>query len=276
VRRIAVIAATLAVLSGCGGEDRTKASQPERAGGTDWRTLADAACGRATDALVARGWGSTLKDLKRHLPGVADDVRAGIDEIRRLPGRPDQQFVADMDALAPRFTQLARASRTLKIEPMDRAISGLGPRLRAAAGSARRAGLEQCLQQSISRTIVNVLRAPVAAEQLARIEAPITKRFRAAKKQGWPDGPRAAVAALDDENVAFRALKVPTWVRRERAAYLAAARAYRRGLQEVLDRYDAGLDTSHARFEELVTRRGRRTDRMMRRLWEGIGANPVS
>ena len=276
MRRIAAIAATLAVLSGCGGEDKTKASKPERAATTDWRGTADGACGRATDALVSRGWANDLKQMRRRLPAVVRDVRTGIGEIRNLSGRPDQQFVAAMEALEPRFSELVRASRKLSVRRLDRVITRLEGDLRTLAAAARRAGLRECVQHNQARSIVNVLRAPVAAERLARIEDPIVERFRESRDLPWPDAPRGAIAALDDELAALRDLRVPAWAKREKAAYMAVARRYRRGLDEVADRYEAGLATSDARFQALVKRPERRTNRMMRRLWEGMGANPVS
>ena len=56
--RTLVRATALVLFAGCRGEDKAKAPKPERAATSDWRALGDAACG--------------------------------------LPGRPDQQFVADM------------------------------------------------------------------------------------------------------------------------------------------------------------------------------------
>jgi hypothetical protein len=276
VRGIAVIAATLAVLSGCGGDAKKTAVKPERAATSDWRATADGACRRATDALLSRGWDFDLKELRRHLPGVMRDVRAGIDEIRRFPGRPDQQFVADMSALEPRFEELVRASKTLKVRRLDRAITRLEAAFRSLAVSARDAGLEECVQHNEPRSIVNVLRAPVASEQLALIVKSTNKRLDASKELPYLEGLRAFVAALGDREAAVRAMRVPAWAKRERAEYLAALRRYRRGLDEVGDRYAAGMDTPHARFVALVTRPGKRMNQKIHKLWDGMGAGPTS
>jgi hypothetical protein len=277
VRRIATIAATLAVLSGCGGEAKKASPKPERAEAVDWQAKADDTCRRATDALVSRGWQFDLRALRRRLPGIVRDVRAGIAEIQHMNARVDLRFVHDMAALEPRFAELLRASKTLEVRPLDRAITRLEVKLRVLAGSARRAGLSECAQHGVPRRIVNVLRAPVASEQLALIFKATNPRLDAAEDNpSYLDGLRGFVAALADREASVRAMKVPRWAKRERAEYLAALHAYRVGLDEVGDRYAAGLDTPHAQFVQLAGRHVKRINRAIDKLWDGMGAGPTS
>jgi hypothetical protein len=151
------------------GEAKTKTTQPERAAEADWRPSAERPCGEATDALVTRAWFMDLKELRRRLPVTVRDVREAIADTGRLPGRPDQRFVADMGALDPPLAELSRAARAMHVRRLDRSISRLERKLRTLAGSARRAGLKECVGPNQARGITNALRAPVASEQVARI-----------------------------------------------------------------------------------------------------------
>ena len=122
----------------------------------------------------------------------------------------------------------------MKVHRLDRAIA----RLRTAGASARPAGLEKCMQHNVPRTIVDVLRTPVASEQLVLIIKRTNPRLDAAEDQ--LQGLRDFVAALDDREAAVRAMKVPRGAKRERAEYLAAMRAYRIGLDAYGDATQPG------------------------------------
>jgi hypothetical protein len=270
VRRIAVIAATLAVLSGCGGEAKTKATQPERTAETDWRPSAQRACGQVTDPLVARAWFMDLKEMRRRIRSTVRDVRAAVAETGRLPGRPDQQFVAEMAALDKPLADLARAGRAMNVRRLDRTITVLERRLRAVARSSRRAGLRGCVSRKQVRRTVNALRAPVGAEQVQRMIVLNNKRDKAAGTD-----PSASAEVWAKQDVTIRKLKVPAWARRERAALRAAARRYMHGLEELADRNAAGLYTPEAQYDELITDRLRAANRKLHKLYDAMGAHPT-
>jgi hypothetical protein len=135
------------------GEAKTKTTQPKRAAEADWRPSAERPCGEATDALVTRAWFMDLKELRRRLPVTVRDVREAIADTGRLPGRPDQRFVADMGALDPPLAELSRAARAMHVRRLDRSISRLERKLRTLAGSARRAGLKECVGPNQARGI---------------------------------------------------------------------------------------------------------------------------
>ena len=265
-----MIAATLAVLSGCGGEAKTKATPPERTAETDWRPTAERACGQITEPLVARAWFMDLKEMRRRVRTTVRDAREAVADAGRLPGRPDQRFVEDMGSLDRPLADLARAGRAMNVPRLDRTITVLERKLRAVAKSARRAGLRECVTRKQVRRIVNALRAPVAAEQVQRMIARNNRREKAAGSD-----PSASAAVWADQDTVIRKLKVPAWAKRERAALRAAARNYMRGLEELADRNAAGLYTPDAQYDELITNRLREANRKLRKLWDAMGAHPT-
>jgi hypothetical protein len=271
VRRIALIAAALAVLSGCGGEAKTKATQPERTAETDWRPSGRRACAQVTEPLVARAWFMDLKEMRRRLRPTVRDVRVAAAETSRLPGRPDQRFVEDMGALDRPLAKLAQAGRTMDVRRLDRTITVLERRLRTVGKSARQAGLRGCVTRKQVRRIVNALRAPVAAEQVQKMIARNNKRQKAAGSD-----PSAAARVWAEQDAAIRRLNVPAWARRERVALRAAARHYMHGLEELADRNAAGLYTPDAQYDALTTDRLRQANRKLRKLFDAMGAHPTT
>jgi hypothetical protein len=117
VRRIALIAAALAVLSGCGGE-----AKKDTFTAGEWAARAEAACKRATDAIAERGWPRDLEELRSLASDAADDARAAIDEIDRLPVPADRAdevhaFVTGLRDLEPKIDgrRLGAASRSARV-----------------------------------------------------------------------------------------------------------------------------------------------------------------
>ena len=97
-----MIAATLAVLSGCGGEVKQDTFSAR-----DWATRAEVACKHATDAIAERGWPRDLEQLRSFASDAAEDARAAIDEIDQLPVPADRAdgvraFVSGLRDLEPR------------------------------------------------------------------------------------------------------------------------------------------------------------------------------
>jgi hypothetical protein len=277
VRRIALIAASLAALSGCGGE-ATITKKPQKAPVTvaDWRTDADVACLRVQNAFVERA-GNDLRQLRRRLPGVAREVRGARQELAALEQPDDAAVERFVNALPPLQASLARlvtASRTMKPGRLATATRRLEPKLAALATSAHRSGL-QCLRGGMHKTMAGAIKAPIAAERLAAIENRMLGRVRAAVKLHAPTGPENIIAALEDEDAALRTIDLPHWVRRELAAYRRASRDYRAGLRQSLDIYNSGVALSHEQWVELIKRRAQNCARLMQRVWDRLGADPV-
>ena len=268
--RVIALAAAPMLVAGCGGANKAAAPKPERAAETDWRPSAERACEQVTEPLVARAWFMDLREMRRRLRTTVRDVREAVAETGRLPGRPDQQFVADMGELDRPLAALARAGRAMNVRRLDRTITVLERKLRAVATSSRRARLRGCVTRKQVRRIVNALRAPVGAEQVRAIIVRNNKRQKAAGSD-----PSASAAVWADQDAAIRKLKVPAWAKRERAALRAAARNYMRGLEELADRNAAGLYTPDAQYDELITDRLREANRKLRKLYDAMGAHPT-
>jgi hypothetical protein len=103
----------------------------------------------------------------------------------------------------------------------------------------------------------------------------VLHRLNVANKAPAPASARDAIAALEEEDAALRALAIPDSARDARAAFRRGCRGYREGLAEVLDRYNAGQETTHEQWVEDVNRPADKCNRLMRRLWAAMHANPV-
>jgi hypothetical protein len=279
VRRIALAAASLAALSGCGGEATTTKKQ-EKAPVTvaDWRTDAHVACLRVQDAFNQRGYARDLRKLRKRVPGLAREVHAGADEIRKVERPPDdadaQRFVATLRPVENSVDDLVTASRTMQTGRLMPATHRLERKLAAFANAARRNGLE-CLYGNGPSEAVSNIRAPIAAERLAAIERRVLARLREADDVPPPTGPSDAIDALEEEDAALRALAVPDWARRERAAFRRGCRDYRMGLARVNARDNSGQGTTHEQWLADVKRPAKKCDRLMARLWTAMRADPV-
>jgi hypothetical protein len=209
---------------------------------------------------------------------LARETRGAHKEIRDAGQPPDdadvQRFVAALDPVETSLADLVAASRKMKTGPLTAAARRVDARFAALAKSARRAGL-QCLDGGIRRTMIGAIKAPIAAERLAAIERRVLGRLKAVKDTPPPSGTEEAIKALEDEDAALRELDVPDWARAERAAFRSGCRGYREGLNEVLDRWNAGQSTSHAQWLADVKRPAQKCDRLMTHLWNGIRARPV-
>jgi hypothetical protein len=278
VRRIALIAAALAALSGCGGE-ATITKKQEKAPVTvaDWQTDANVACLRIQNAFVDRT-PRDLRALRKRAPALARETRGASKEIHdagQPPGDANvERFVAALDPVEASVASLVKASRRMKTDPLTTATRRVDAKFAALAKSARRAGL-QCLDGGIRRTMIGAIKAPIAAERLAAIERRVLGRLRAVKDTPMPTGPEEAIDALEDEDAALRELDVPDWARAERAAFRRGCRGYRDGLHTVLDRYNSGQTTSDEQWNQLIKRPAQKCDRLMNQLWKRIGARPV-
>jgi hypothetical protein len=178
VRRIALIAATLAVLSGCGGE-----SKKDTFTAGEWAARTEAICKRASDKIAERGWPADLEQLRSLASDAAADARAAIDEIDRLPVPADgaddvRAFVAGLRDLEPKIDDVIRAATAMDLAGLQWASAVLGgdlPTLRSAAADA---GLRTCLRGNQLHRVRDAIRAPVAAEQIAQLDLRLTHPTR--------------------------------------------------------------------------------------------------
>ena len=278
--RSIVLIAALAALAGCGGEaavTKTKPKQKAPVTIADWRVDAHVACLRIQNAFNTRAYASDLRQLRKRLPGFAREMRAAAAEIRALESPPDaagRRFVAALPPVETAVARLVEASRTMKTGRLTAATRRLAVAVAALAKAAQRSRLE-CMRGGGGSGEVSAIRAPIAAERLAAIERRVLARLEAVKDVPPPAGPQKAIAALEDEDAALRALDVPDWASDARAAYRRGCRGYREGLAELNDRYNAGQGITHEQWVALSKRPVAKCDRLMKRLWGAMRARPV-
>jgi hypothetical protein len=242
VRRIALIAATLAVLSGCGGEAKKKDTFTAR----EWAARAEAVCKRATDAIAERGWPQDVEELRSLASDAADDARAAIDEIDRLPVPADRAddvraFVTGLRDLEPKVDELIVAATAMDLSGLQWAAATLGgdlPTLRIAAADA---GLRTCLRGKQLHRVRDAIRAPVAAEQLTQIDLRLSRA-----------SPRAVGAAAE---LAAAGLLGPSWVEEDIHDY-----------GDALEKLAAAPPSNPARLRARVRRLKRFENRIQRRM----------
>lgn len=274
MRRVALIGA-LAVLAGCGGGEK-KASVTE----AEWLKRADAACERATDAIVKRGAPIDVRTLQTVGPDAAEDIRAAITEIRKLPVPPAakqrvQLFVSDLEPLDPMLDDLVRGSTAMDLKGLAWAATRLEGKLAVLVASARRTGLRRCLQHGIPHVAIESIRAPVSAEQIARLDLQFSKRVDAATaKPGTIPSVRRTVTALAKLEKALATVRAPGWAHDELAAYRSSVQDFREGLAELLGRLRAGRPTPRGWLRRVTKDAPARVQLMHRRLAREIGAAP--
>jgi len=240
VRRIALIAATLAVLSGCGGE-----AKKDTFTAGEWAARAEAACKRATDAIAERGWPRDLEELRSLASDAADDARAAIDEIDRLPVPADRAdevhaFVTGLRDLEPKIDDVIRAATAMDLSGLQWAAGILGgdlPTLQSAAGDA---GLRTCLRRNQLHRVRDAIRAPVAAEQLTQVDL----RLSHASRRAIGDAAELAAGILG-----------PSWVEEDIWDY-----------GDALEKLAASPPSNPARLRARVRRLTRLENRIQRRM----------
>jgi hypothetical protein len=270
-----MITGTVVVLAGCGGDDKPKPpSAPQ------WREHVDTACTRATDAIAKRGWVDDLNDLYRRLPGEVREARAAIHEVRALPlprGDTDARlFVDELTAFAPMLDELGRAAKATDMHALANAAREVENELRALQPAAERAGLRRCLRREVPWVAIDELRAPVAAEQLARLQLELVDRFRSSPERHRFRAMRRTTAALLAHENALGSIKAPFWAAEAMGRYRSEVRDFRLRLEELLDGVRAGRPPSQARIDAVTRPAVDRVNRRTNELWNRMGADSVT
>ena len=148
-----------------------------------WVQHVEGACRKANAAISDRGWPADLVDLDRLVVRGIDDARGAIRTIaaERLPegaGPRPARFVRELQRLDPELTRLSAASEDLDPHALIEAADALTPRLAAVQRRAEDAGLQDCVTHDERSFIPDAVRAPVFAEQLARLERSLLRRIR--------------------------------------------------------------------------------------------------
>jgi hypothetical protein len=172
----------VAVLAGCGGDSGPTAEE-QRAAKNKWIQRVDAECRKANDAIADRGWPVNLVDLDRLVVRGIDDAESAIKAItaQRIPegaGPKPGQFVKELEGLQPELDKLSKASEELEPAPLVDAAEALKPQLATLAKSAEAAGLSDCFSHDERFFVPDAVRAPVFAEQLARLDRRLLRKLK--------------------------------------------------------------------------------------------------
>jgi len=254
-----------AVVAGCGGGESASLTRAE------WAKRADAACKRAGDAIVKRGWAEDLRALQTVSSDAVTDVRKAITEIRRLPVPESatvyvRPFVAGLGDLDAALEDLIRASTAMDTGDLKAIATRVGATLASLQSSARGAGLRWCVQHGEHRSLHDGIRAPLAAEELARIDRRfprLTSSSPRALRRFWEE--------LLDVQMELARIDPPSWAGDEMDAYKAAVHAYALRADEFRDRAAAGISRPGPRFIRASAAVGRTHNR----LTKALGAAPV-
>jgi hypothetical protein len=273
VRSIALIAVLL--LAGCGGGDKKPLTAAQ------WAARADAACGRAADAIAKRGWARDLGELRTRASDAVDDVHAAMAEIRRLPipaaaANRIRPFVAGLDGLEPVLGDVLRSTTATDLEDLQWTATKLRGRLSTLESTAAGAGLRSCLQDDQLYYAVDGIRAPLVAEQLARVTLRMAERSKTIARLRGDAKLRAIVDTFAEGANSVDALDPPSWVARDVRSYAYAlhdlAEVTREARESWVDR-DRGLSRP---ARATIVASVRRVNRLSHRVGRRIGAAPIS
>jgi hypothetical protein len=172
----------LATVAACGGDPEPTAAE-RKAAKARWIQRVDAACRKANEAIAERGWPADLVDLDRLVVRGIDDAQAAIRTIaaERVPegaGTRPGAFVRELKALEPELSKLSEASEDLEPAALVKAAEALKPRLSTIEKRAEEAGLSDCMSHDERFFIPDAVRAPVFAEQLAKLDRSILRRIQ--------------------------------------------------------------------------------------------------
>jgi hypothetical protein len=258
VRRIALPAALIVVLAGCGSHDA--------AGG--WRARAEAVCKDAVAAIRERGWPLDLRELQTTGPDAANDMRTAIRRVRRLPldrGAHDARaFVDGLRGLEPVLDDVTQASVAMDVQRLPVAARRLEEALWSLEASARRAGLGRCFGTMRPAWAADGIRAPVFAQEAESLTAALARLLPRFTGPGRTRLIRIS-GTLRFYSGALGRLTPPAWARDETDSYLAALGRLQRAAVRLASRARVPPSDPRIRaFADEVDRRGRALRRSLK------------
>jgi hypothetical protein len=283
-----------AALVGCGGDDEPTAAE-QRAAKARWVQHVDATCRKVNAAIAERGWPVDLVDLDRLVVRGIDDVRGGIRAIsrERMPegaGPRPGAFVRELRALERDLATLSEASEDLDPHALVRAADKLKPRLVEVEKRAESAGLRDCMSHDERFFIPDAVRAPVFAEQLARLDRSLLRRMRTIDFED-ASSPAEFARAFDrysdliaDAVDGIDKLDPPLWAADQTANYQYALR----DLQGVSDKFAARLAAdrgqpraaldlhAYLRLQRELNTAARVEGKARRKMLRAVGARPTT
>ena len=291
--RLAWTTVVVAVLAGCGGDSEPTA-QERRAAKNKWIQRVDAECRKANDAIADRGWPVNLVDLDRLVVRGIDDAQGAIKAITalRIPegaGPKPGQFVKELKGLQPELDKLSTASEDLEPAPLVEAAEALKPQLASLAESAQAAGLSDCFSHDERFFVPDAVRAPVFAEQLARLDRRLLRKLKDVNFASADSPGEFAVAfrnyseLIDSAVDGIDKLEPPQWAAKQVGNYQIALR----DLQSVSQKFTAMLvdDKDKSAFEidrakyirtqKELNQAARAEAKTRRKMLRAVGAGPT-
>jgi hypothetical protein len=259
-------------LTACGGDPEPTAEE-RRAAKSKWVQRVDAACRKANNAISDRGWPADLVDLDRLVVRGIGDAQTAIKEITALKipegaGPKPAAFVKEIKALDPELKELSEASEDLEPADLVKAAEELKPRIAAAEKSAEEAGLSDCLTHDERFFIPDAVRAPVFAEQLAKLDRSLLRRIKnvdfadASTPGEFATAFRRYSEIIDTAIKGIDTLDPPQWAADQTGNYQVALR----DLQSVTQKFTAILVQDKGRpLYELDRAKYMRTQRELNR-----------
>jgi hypothetical protein len=290
---MAISALALASLAACGGDPEPTAAEV-KAAKSKWVQRVDAACRKANQAISERGWPVDLVDLDRLVVRGIDDAQSAIETItaERIPkgaGPKPGAFVEELKALGPELDELSQASEDLEPAALVEAAEELKPRLASVEKSAEEAGLSDCMSHDERFFVPDAVRAPVFAEQLARLDRKLLRNikdvdFASANSPGeFAVAFRNYAELIDDAVDGIDKLDPPQWAADQVGNYQVALRE----LQSVSQKFSAMLladkDKSayevdqgkYVRAQKQLRMAARAEAKTRRKMLKAVGAGPT-
>jgi hypothetical protein len=292
-----LVAATLVPLllglTACGGDSKPTAEEA-KAAKNRWIQRVDAACREANDAIAGRGWPTDLVDLDRLVVRGIDDARAAIVSIAGLEipegaGPRPGAFVTELKALDPELSKLSEASETLEPGELTKIADALKPRLAEVERRAEAAGLSDCITHGERYFVPDAVRAPVFAEQFAKLNHSVLRRIRKIDLRS-AETPGEVAKGFKQMSLAVAGgvsgidrLDPPQWAARQTAGYQDALVEFQSAVQEYesLLVNDQGKAPAARNYEQYVRRdkelwrAAKAEGKAYRKLVRAVGAAPT-
>jgi hypothetical protein len=283
----------VAVLAGCGGDSEPTA-QERKAAKNKWIQRVDAECRKANDAIADRGWPVNLVDLDRLVVRGIDDAQGAIKAItaQRIPegaGPKPGEFVKELKGLQPELDKLSTASEDLEPGPLVEAAEALKPQLASLAESAQAAGLSDCFSHDERFFVPDAVRAPVFAEQLARLDRRLLRKLKTVNFEEANSPGEFAVAfrnyseLIDSAVDGLDKLDPPQWAADQVGNYQDAlldlqsvSQKFTAMLVEDKDKTALEIDRAqYARTQKQLNRAVSAEAKTRRRMLRAVGAGPT-
>lgn len=289
----AVLAPVMGGLAACGGDSGPTAAE-RKAAKNRWIQRVDSSCRKANDAIAGRGWPTDLVDLDRLVVRGIDDARAAIKSIAALEipegaGPHPGAFVRELKALDPELTELSDASEDLEPAELVDIAETLKPRLSEIEKRAEAAGLSDCLTHGERFFVPDAVRAPVFAQQFAKLNRSVLRRIRRIDVRGASTpgevakGFRQLSLAVAGGVSGIDRLDPPQWAAEQTANYQRALREFQSAVQEYEtllvkdeDKPPAAREYSqYVRRDRELRRAGKAEGKAYRKLVRAVGAAPT-